>query len=127
MGGKKISKVLYTLKEKVITMIVADFRIIPVGEGTSLGDYVKAVYKLLDDKGISYLPGPMSTSVETETLKDLLDMINSVNQMLAESGLQRIMTTLNIDYRLDKEASMESKLGDVGEQDLREHIRCKGI
>jgi uncharacterized protein YqgV (UPF0045/DUF77 family) len=47
--------------------------------------------------------------------------------MLAESGLQRIMTTLNIDYRLDKEASMESKLGDIGEQDLRENIRCKGI
>ena len=92
-------------------MIVADFRIIPVGKGTSLGGYVKAVYKLLDDEGISYLPGPMSTSVETETLEDLMGIINSVNQMLAKEGVQRIMTTLNIDYRLDKEATMESKLG----------------
>jgi uncharacterized protein (TIGR00106 family) len=87
-------------------MIVADFRIIPVGEGTSLGDYVKAIYKLLDDAGISYLPGPMSTSVETETVEALLDMINSVNQMLAEDGVQRIMTILNIDYRLDKDVSI---------------------
>jgi uncharacterized protein YqgV (UPF0045/DUF77 family) len=53
----------------------------------------------------------MSAALEVDSLDDLFDVIEQSNQVLAERGVQRILTTINIDYRLDKEISMKSKLG----------------
>jgi uncharacterized protein (TIGR00106 family) len=91
-------------------MIVADIRILPVGTGTSLSQHIKAVHNMLDEEGVKYIPGPMSTALEVNSLDDLFDVIEQANQLLAESGVQRILTTINIDYRLDKEISMDTKL-----------------
>jgi uncharacterized protein YqgV (UPF0045/DUF77 family) len=44
---------------------------------------VAAVYRLLDESGIKYLPGPMSTAVETKSFEQLFEIICSVNKMLA--------------------------------------------
>ncbi len=92
------------------TMIVADLRVLPVGSGTSLSGHVKAIQQMLEEERIAYLPGPMSTALEVDSLDDLFDVIEQANQLLADRGVQRILTTVNIDYRLDKEISMESKL-----------------
>jgi uncharacterized protein (TIGR00106 family) len=91
-------------------MIVADFTVIPMGAGTSASEYVSAVYKLLDESGIKYLPGPMSTAVETESFEQLFGIIEAVNKKLAKIGLQRIITSIHIDYRLDKNISIDSKM-----------------
>jgi len=91
-------------------MIVADIRAIPIGSGTSQSEHIKAVYDMLDEEKIRYIPGPMSTAVEVDSLDDLFDIIELLNQLLADRGVQRILTSVNIDYRLDKEISMESKL-----------------
>ena len=91
-------------------MIVADLRVLPVGSGTSLSEHIKAVRQMLEEEKIAYLPGPMSTALEVDSLDDLFDVIEQANQLLADRGVQRILTTVNIDYRLDKEISMESKL-----------------
>jgi uncharacterized protein YqgV (UPF0045/DUF77 family) len=71
---------------------------------------VRAVYEVLQDSGANFLPGPMSTSVETETMDDLFRIVEKANKRLAKMGVQRIITTVHMDYRLDKETSMESKL-----------------
>jgi uncharacterized protein (TIGR00106 family) len=91
-------------------MIVADLRMIPMGSGTSTSKYVRAVYEVLQDSGANFLPGPMSTTVETETMDDLFRIVEKANKRLAKMGVQRIITTVHIDWRLDKEISMESKL-----------------
>jgi uncharacterized protein YqgV (UPF0045/DUF77 family) len=52
----------------------------------------------------------MSTALEVDSLDDLFGVIEQSNQALAERGVQRVLTTINIDYRLDKEISMKSKL-----------------
>jgi uncharacterized protein (TIGR00106 family) len=91
-------------------MIVADLRVLPVGSGTSLSGHIKAVQQMLEEEKIAHLPGPMSTALEVDSLDDLFDVIEQANQLLADRGVQRILTTVNIDYRLDKEISMDSKL-----------------
>jgi uncharacterized protein (TIGR00106 family) len=91
-------------------MIVADFSMIPLGSGTSASRYVKAIYEVLKDSGVKFVPGPMSTSVEVESLEDLFRIIEAANQRLQDMGVQRIITNIRIDYRLDKEISIDSKL-----------------
>jgi len=91
-------------------MIVADFSMVPMGSGTSAAKYIKAVYDLLKESNVKFLPGAMSTSVETKSLYELFELIEKANQRLKEMGVQRIITSVNIDYRQDKEISIESKL-----------------
>jgi uncharacterized protein (TIGR00106 family) len=91
-------------------MIVADLSIIPLGSGTSASRYVQAVYEILAESGVNFLPGPMSTALETVTLEDLFRIVEKANGRLAEMGVQRIITNVRIDLRLDKEISLASKL-----------------
>jgi uncharacterized protein (TIGR00106 family) len=95
-------------------MIVADFSMVPMGSGTSAAKYIRAVYDILRESGVKFVPGPMSTSVETRSFEELFGLIEKANQRLKEMGVQRIITSLNIDYRLDKEISIESKLRATG-------------
>jgi uncharacterized protein (TIGR00106 family) len=95
-------------------MIVADFSIVPMGSGTSAAKYIRAVYDLLGESGVKFVPGPMSTSVETKSFEELFDLIEKANQRLEDMGVQRIITSVKIDYRLDKEISIESKLSATG-------------
>ncbi len=92
-------------------MIVADFAMVPMGSGTSAAKYIRSVYGVLRESGIKFMPGPMSTSIETGTFEELFEVIEKANKKLTEMGVQRIITSVNIDYRLDKEISIESKLG----------------
>jgi len=95
-------------------MIVADFSIVPMGSGTSAAKYIRAVYDLLRESGVRFVPGPMSTSVETKSFEELFDLIEKANQRLEDMGVKRIITSVKIDYRLDKEISIESKLMAIG-------------
>ena len=97
-------------------MIVADFSMVPLGSGTSAAEYIRAVYDLLRESGVKFVPGPMSTSVETKSFEELFDLIEKANRRLKEMGVQRIITSVNIDYRLDKEISIVSKLKAAGNE-----------
>jgi uncharacterized protein YqgV (UPF0045/DUF77 family) len=53
----------------------------------------------------------MSTAIEADSFAKLFQVVERANKKLAEMGVQRIITTIRIDYRLDKEISIDSKLG----------------
>jgi len=91
-------------------MIVADIAVIPMGTGTSASRYVKAVHDVLREAGVRFVPGPMSTAIEAEGFGEIFAGVEKANERLAEMGVPRIITTLRIDYRLDKEISIQSKL-----------------
>jgi uncharacterized protein (TIGR00106 family) len=97
-----------------IIMIVADFSMVPMGSGTSASRYIRAVYDLLSEAGIKFVPGPMSTSVEAKSFEELFKILEKANLRLSEMGAQRIITNLRIDYRLDKDISIDSKLKAAG-------------
>ena len=91
-------------------MIVADFATIPMGTGTSASHYVRAVHELLRHSGIEFVAGPMSTVIEASSFEQLFSVIEMANKKLAKMGVPRIITTVHIDYRLDKDVSIESKM-----------------
>jgi len=91
-------------------MIVAEFSAIPMGTGTSASKYVLAIYEILRESGVKFVPGPMSTAIETNSFEQLFKVIEKTNKKLAEMGVQRIITSIHIDYRLDEDISIESKL-----------------
>jgi len=112
------SEHFYTLQHSIIIMIVAEFSMVPMGSGTSAGDYIKAVHDLLKENGVTFIPGPMSTAVQANSLQDLFELVEKANHRLVQMGVQRIIISIRIDMRLDREISLESKLSrlEAGQQ-----------
>ncbi len=94
-------------------MIIAEVSVVPLGEGTSVGRYAKAAVKALQESGLNILVGPMSTTVEAKNLQELYSAISSAHEAVFKLGAKRVVTTLKIDDRRDKEATMNSKLNAV--------------
>jgi len=91
--------------------IIGDISIYPIGEGTSLGDYVRAAFGAMKKvQGVRLVPTAMSTIVEADRLDDILLALKEAHSVLLRMGSQRIAIYLRIDHRLDKPESIEYKV-----------------
>jgi uncharacterized protein (TIGR00106 family) len=92
-------------------MIIAELSITPIGtETTSVGTYVQAALKELEQQGsIRAKPEAMGTIIEAENLRDLFRAVEQAHNALFGLGPQRVITEIKIDDRRDKEATIESK------------------
>ena len=96
--------------------MLAEFSIVPVGSGSSLGDRLAEVLRIVDASGLPYKVNPMGTVVEGEW-NELLGLIRKCH-MAALKKEERVITTISIDdrkgrpYRIDQKVkSVEIRLG----------------
>jgi uncharacterized protein (TIGR00106 family) len=97
-------------------MIIANFAIFPTSEGASVSQYVKKVIKIIEDSGLKNETGGMSTVIEAPDLVTLFQVIEKADEALVKMGARRIHIDLNVDHRLDTEATIDSKLKAVGKK-----------
>ena len=91
-------------------MIIASLAMFPTSEGSSVSRYVKEVIKIIDDSDLKNVTGGMSTTIESPDMRTLFQVIENAHQKLIDMGVERIHIDLHIDHRLDKDASIQSKL-----------------
>jgi uncharacterized protein (TIGR00106 family) len=91
-------------------MIVAEVSIIVLGEGPSIGRFVRVAVEELKRSGLNTLSGPNSTSVEAASIDEVLEAVKRAHLAVVETGAMRVVTTLKIDDRCDKPATMETKM-----------------
>ena len=96
-------------------MIVAELSMIPMGTGTSASSYVKAIHQVLRESGLEFVPSPMCTVVEAGSMAEIFKAVERADEVLAGMGVERIITSVKIDHRLDKEISIETKMGAIKE------------
>ncbi len=94
-------------------LIIAEVSIVPLGEGTSVGRYVKAALEALQSSGLNFRVGATSTAVEAGSMQELLSAAASIHEAVFSLGAKRVVTSLKIDDRRDKDARIESKLAAV--------------
>jgi uncharacterized protein (TIGR00106 family) len=94
-------------------MIIAQFSISPVGKGTSLSKYISEIVKILKNSNLKFDTNPMSTTIESNDLMSIFNLIEKLNEKLFKLGVERVITDLKIDFRLDKDATMKSKLDSI--------------
>lgn len=88
-------------------MLVADLRILPIGEGPSMDDTLQAVVEALDDVGVSYEVGALATTIEAGSLDEVLEAVRVAHEA-GIAGADRLVTELTIDHRTDKEETAAS-------------------
>ena len=89
--------------------MIAQLSVYPIGEGTSLGRFVRKGVAVIEASGLAYEVGGMSTSVEAPDLDTLFDLIKKVHAAHVAEGAKRVVIDLKIDDRRDKRATIVSK------------------
>lgn len=98
-------------------MAVIEVSIVPIGTSSpGLSNYVAGCLKVLEEeKDVKYQLTPMGTILEGN-LDRLLQVVRRMHEQPFSEGIGRVLTTIRIDDRRDKEISMDSKVSSVKEK-----------
>jgi len=94
-------------------MIISQLSIAPVGEGTSLGRYVRIVINVLKQNNVRFKTNDMATVIETGDIDTLFKTVKKAHNAVIDAGAKRVITELKIDDRRDKNITLGSKINSV--------------
>ena len=91
--------------------VIAELSVVPLGTATtSLSRYVSACLEILKGaKDISYELTAMGTIIQGP-LERVLELAGKMHEVPFSMGAKRVSTTIKIDDRRDKVATIESKI-----------------
>ncbi len=87
----------------------ADVQVIPIGSGVSVRREVMRAHAILEEADLNVGLHPNGSNVEGE-LRDILDAVERIHEILHAEGTVRIATYLKIGTRTDKEPSLAAKM-----------------
>jgi len=95
-------------------MAIAELTVVPLGtEDTSLSSYVAGCHQVLKEQDkVEYQLTPMGTILEGK-LEDIFEITKKMHEVPFSNGAKRVTTSLKIDDRRDKAASMKQKMSSV--------------
>jgi len=91
--------------------MLTEFSIIPIGIGSSIGDQIAEVLKIVDASGLPYKINPMGTVVEGEW-DDIMKLIKKCHETVLNTG-ERVITAISIDDRKGKPNRIEEKIKSI--------------
>jgi uncharacterized protein (TIGR00106 family) len=92
---------------------LVEFTVVPIGTGeASVSNYVKKAHEILRKNNLKFEINSMGTVVEGE-IPEILNVILEINNLFEELGLSRILTSIKIDYRIDKKSTITGKIKSV--------------
>jgi uncharacterized protein (TIGR00106 family) len=105
------------MMNEVGKMAIVEVAIIPMGTGnTSVSQYVADCHKVLEhDQGIKLVLTPMGSVLEGD-LDLIFAAVRKMHEVPFDKGAMRVSTTIRIDDRRDKSASIDQKLKSVQEK-----------
>jgi len=94
--------------------MIAQFKIVPIGEGESLSRFVAECIAIVERSGLRYQLTPMSTIVEGE-YAEVMDVIKSCHDRMLELS-DRVSMSIEIDDRKGRSDAMTTKVRSVEEK-----------
>jgi uncharacterized protein (TIGR00106 family) len=101
--------------------VLFEFAMFPTDKGESVSPFVSRIIKMIRENGVAYKLTPMGTVIETETMKEALELINKAYAEL-EPDCRRVYSTVKFDIRKgpkgrmdEKIRSIENKIGEVNQ------------
>jgi uncharacterized protein (TIGR00106 family) len=91
--------------------MLTEFSIIPIGIGSSVGEQIAEVLKIVDASGLPYRINPMGTVVEGEW-DDTMRLIKKCHEIVLNTG-ERVITAISIDDRKGKPNRIEEKIKSI--------------
>lgn len=92
--------------------VLLEFAMFPTDVGESKSQYVGRVIDMIDRSGVAYQLTPMGTIVETETMREALDIVEKAYETL-EEDCGRVYSSLKFDIRKGHENRLKQKIASV--------------
>jgi len=97
-------------------MPIMEVKILPLGTKTaSVSEYVVNAVKVLNKNDIKYELTSMGTIMEADSVELLFDVAKQMHKA-ALSQIDRVVTFIELDERIDKELTIEGKLRSAQEK-----------
>jgi uncharacterized protein (TIGR00106 family) len=90
---------------------MAEFSIVPMGSGPSVGSVIARIMKVVAESGVSYKANPMGTVLEGDW-DTVMGLIKKCHEEAMRDS-ERVITNIKIDDRKGGDPRMEKKLGSV--------------
>ena len=99
-------------------MAIMEISIVPIGTKTaSLSRYVADAVKILqNEKNINYKLTSMGTIIEAESINKLFEIAEKMHNSVFSKSIERVVTTIKLDDRKDKNITMNNKIKSVEEK-----------
>jgi uncharacterized protein (TIGR00106 family) len=94
--------------------MLAEFSVLPADQ-EHMSEDVAAAIEVLDESGLRYRVGPMSTSVEGD-LEEILAVVARCHRVVADRGNSRVITNITLDEHRGAWQSLDEALRHVEEQ-----------
>ena len=91
--------------------MLVELSVIPIGAGSSIGDQLADVLKIIDASGLAYKVNPMGTVIEGEW-DDIMKLTKKCHRAVMKTG-ERVLTTIIIDDRKGKTNRIEEKVKSI--------------
>ncbi len=99
--------------------VLLEFAMFPTDKGESVSQYVSKVIDMIRNSGYPYKLTAMGTIVETDTIREALDIVEKSYTVL-EPFANRVYSSIKLDIRKGKNdrlktkiESIENKIGEV--------------
>lgn len=93
-------------------MAIMEISVVPIGVGSSVSNYVAKCIEIIKRSGLSYEVTAMGTIIEGD-IEQLLELALLVHRVPFEMGAKRVLTNIKIDERIDKKATIDSKIASI--------------
>ena len=94
-------------------MALLQVTVLPLGTGTpSVSRFVADAIQVVKASGVTYQMNPMSTCLEGP-LEEIIQVALQMHQACFSAEVQRVVTSITLDERRDKEATLQSKVAAV--------------
>ncbi len=91
--------------------MLAEFAVIPIGHGSSIGDQLAVALRIVDESGLPYKVNPMGTVVEGEW-DDIMSLIKKCRDEIMKTE-ERVLISITIDDRKGKPNRIEEKVASI--------------
>lgn len=92
----------------------AEISVIPISSGSSMSKEVAAAFKAISrTEGVKATLTALGTQLEGRDLEAVLAAIRAAHNAARSAGVARIISTIRIDERLDKDQTLEDKVRSV--------------
>ncbi len=94
--------------------MLAEFSVVPIGKGESVGQYVVECMKIVESSGVPYKINPMGTVLEGD-YDAVMAVIRQCHMRITEL-CPRVITSIKIDDRKGVQNALEKKVASVEEK-----------
>lgn len=93
--------------------VLLEMSMFPTDKNESKSEQVSQVIKIIKESGFSYQLTAMATIIETDDIKDALQLVEKCYRKLEELDCNRVYATLKFDIRKNYKNRIEEKVKSV--------------